>query len=155
MADQKGITLIELLVVLSILSIFSAIAYPPMRDWYQRACIRSEAAQLVGCLHMAKMEAVKVDSFVVIDANPDGYSVFVDNSSVSGETGDWIRQAGERLLVNYRLKSGITLDTNFTADKARFHGNREVIIGGRFILTDSAGRRMDVIIDTIGRIRVQ
>jgi len=155
MADQKGLTLIEILVCLAIVSIVSAIAYPPLRSWYQRAGFQSEVSLLVGCLHMAKMEAVKVDSYVVIEAHPTGYSVFVDNSSGPHEAGDWIRQAGERELVNNRLRNGLTLATNFPADKARFHSSRPGIRAGRFILTDTEGKRTDVILDTIGRIRVE
>ena len=157
MADQKGVTLIEILVCLAILAILSAIAYPPLRSWYQRAGFRSEISSLVGCLHMAKMEAVKTNSYVVIEAHPTGYSVFVDNSSGPGEAGDWIRQAGEREIVNNRLRNGLTLATRFhhPADKVRFHGSRPGISAGRFILTDIDGRRMDVILDTIGRIRVE
>jgi prepilin-type N-terminal cleavage/methylation domain-containing protein len=157
MADQKGVTLIEILACLAILAILSAIAYPPLRSWSQRAGFQSEVSLLVGCLHMAKMEAVKTNSYVVVEAYPTGYSVFVDNSSVPKQAGDWIRQADERLLVDYRLRKGLTLATKFTAkkDKMRFHSSGPGISAGRFILTDMNGRRMDVILSTIGRIRVE
>jgi prepilin-type N-terminal cleavage/methylation domain-containing protein len=149
MADQKGVTLIEVLVCLAILAALSAIAYPPLRGWYKRASIQSEVFLLVGCLHMAKMEAVKANSYVVIKATPTGFSAFVDDSR------DWIRQTGERLLVDYRLRNGLTLDSNFPSHRMRFRGGRPGIRAGRFFLTDAEGRRMDVVMDIVGRIRVE
>jgi prepilin-type N-terminal cleavage/methylation domain-containing protein len=157
MADRNGFTLVEALVTLAIVSILSVIAIPPLRAWCQNAGFRSEVSMLVGCLHAAKMEAVKTDSFVVVAADPNGYSVFVDNSPAPGEAGDWIRQNDERLLVDYRLRNGVTLATSFSIkkDKVRFHGSRPGITAGRFILTNAEGRRMDVVLSTIGRIRVE
>ena len=149
MADQRGVTLIEILVCLAILATMSAIAYPPLRSWYQRASIQGEIFQLAGCLHMARMAAVKTNSYVVVKATPTGFSAFVDNSR------DWVRQAEERLLVDYRLRSGLTLDSNFPSDRMRFLSCRPGIRAGRFFLTDSSGRRMDVVISAIGRIRVE
>ena len=149
MADQKGVTLIEVLVCLAIILTLSAIAYPLLRGWYQRASIQSEVFQLVGCLHMARMAAVKADSYVVITATPTGFSAFVDDSQ------DWIRQAEERLLVDYRLRNGLTLDSRYPSQRMRFRGGRPEVQAGRFFLTDAEGRRMDVIIDIVGRIRVE
>jgi prepilin-type N-terminal cleavage/methylation domain-containing protein len=157
MVDQKGVTLIEILVCLAILAILSAIAYPPLKSWYQRAGFQSEVSLLVGCLHMAKMEAAKTNAYVVVEAHPTGYSVFVDNSSDPKQAGDWIRQADERLLVDYRLRKGLTLATKFSAkkDKMRFYSSQPGISAGRFILTDTDGRRSDVILSLVGRIRVE
>jgi prepilin-type N-terminal cleavage/methylation domain-containing protein len=157
MADRNGFTLVETLVTLAIVSILSVIALPPMRAWCQGAGFRSEVSMLVGSLHAAKMEAVKTNSFVVVAADPAGYQVFVDNSSDPKQAGDWIRQNDERLLVDCRLRNGVTLATNFSIkkDKVRFHSSRPGITAGRFIFTDAGGRRMDVVLSAVGRIRVE
>ena len=149
MADQKGVSLIEILVSLAIMATLSAIAYPPLRGWYQRASIQSEVFQLVGCLHMAKMAAVKANSYVVIKATPTGFSAFVDDSR------DWIRQAGERLLVEYHLRNGLRMNSTYPSLRMRFRCGRPGVQPGRFFLTDAEGRRMDVVIDIVGRIRVE
>lgn len=154
MANQKGFTLIEVLVSVAIVSIILAIAYPAFGSWCKRAGFRSEVSMLVGCLHAAKMEAVKTNSFVVIAADPTGYSAFVDNSPVPGETGDWMQQMGERLITRCRLKNGLNLATNFPDNKMRFSSGPG-IKAGRFIFTGSDGRRTDVIVNTVGRIRVE
>jgi prepilin-type N-terminal cleavage/methylation domain-containing protein len=157
MVDSKGFTLAELLASLAIVSILSAIALPPISGWCRGAGFRSEVTMLVGCLHAAKMEAAKTNSFVVVAADSAGYSAFVDNSSDPNQAGDWIRQDDERLLVDCRLRSGVTLATNFSIkkDKVRFHSCRPGITAGRFILTDAEGRRTDVVLSPVGRIRVE
>jgi prepilin-type N-terminal cleavage/methylation domain-containing protein len=150
MANQKGLTLVEVLTTLTLFSTLATVGYPPLLTWYQHAVLRSEVCALVGCLQRAKMEAVKTNAYVVVAAHPNGYSVFVDESK------DWIRQDEEQEIVNCRLKSGMTLATNFhlPADKMRF-GFRPNIKPGRFIFSNSSGKRMDVIVDTVGRIRVE
>jgi prepilin-type N-terminal cleavage/methylation domain-containing protein len=154
MAGRKGFALIEILVTLVVVSILSAIAIPPLRSWCQRAGFRSEVSMLVSCLHMAKMEAIKTNSFVVIDPNPNSYTIFVDNGSGLHEAGDWIRQDGEKLLVTCHLRHGVTLTNSFTKKKARF-SSRPGISAGTFTLGDIHGNRMKVIISAVGRIRVE
>lgn len=156
MADQNGWTVLEISVSLGIISALTACTYPSMAAWSKSIGFRSEVSSLVCCLHRAKIEAIKSNSFVVVEARHDGYSIFIDNSCVPGKAGDWIRQADERQIVNCTLKKGLTLTTNFQnpKDKMRFSG-RPGIKSGRFIMTDADGRRMDVVLSVSGRIRVQ
>jgi prepilin-type N-terminal cleavage/methylation domain-containing protein len=154
MVNRKGVTLAEILVCLAILSTLTAIAYPPLRSWSQQIGFRSEVALLVGYLQRAKIEAIKTNSYVAVQAGPAGYSIFVDNSSAPGEAGDWIRQAGERLVVDHHFNNGRTLGSNFPKNRVRFHSS-PAIKAGRFILTDTEGRKMEVILDAVGRIRVE
>jgi prepilin-type N-terminal cleavage/methylation domain-containing protein len=154
MAGRKGFTLIEVMVCVVIVSILSAIVYPQLQSWVRRVGFRGEVYQLVGYLNKAKMEAVKTNSFVVVDPDPDGYTVFVDNSPVPHEAGDWVRQNCEQLLVSYRLKNGVTLANNFLKKKMRF-SSHPAISAGTFTLTDIYGNTMDVIVNAVGRIRVK
>jgi len=154
MAEQKGTTLVEILVVLVIVSILTAIAYPPLMRWYQGAAFRSEVSTLVSWLQRAKTEAVKTHAYVAIKAGTHGYLIFVDNSNVKKQSGDWVREVGERLLADYTLKKGYTLTTTFTKDRMRF-STRPGIKAGTFILKDLAGHSMKVIVSIIGRIRVE
>ncbi|MDR3629416.1 MAG: GspH/FimT family pseudopilin [Desulfocapsaceae bacterium] len=156
MIGQRGVSLMEILISLGIVSTLSAIAYPAVADWSRSLDFRSEVSQLVCCLHRAKIEAVKTNSFVVVEARSNGYSIFVDNSRVPGQAGDWIRQPEERLIVACTLKNGISLTSNFSnpANTMRFSG-RPGIKAGRFILTDAGGRSMAVILSASGRVRVE
>lgn len=154
MGNQKGITLIEILSVLAIVSILSAVAYPPVKSWYQEAEFRSEVCTLVSWLHRAKSEAVKTDSAVVVDVEKNGYTIFVDNSTAPKKADDWIREKDERLLADYRVRDGLTLDSTFTKDRFRFN-NTPGMKAGTFKLRDLAGHHMDVVISILGRIRVK
>jgi prepilin-type N-terminal cleavage/methylation domain-containing protein len=154
MANRKGFTLFEVLMVLAVLSTLSSIAYPSLMTWAQRSEFKSEVSTLVAWLHRAKLEAIKTNSFVVIEGDANGYSIFVDNSKVMGQAGDWFRQPDERQLTHHHLKNGHVLANNFPNNKARFSG-RPGGKPGRFIFTDKNGTRMDVIISSVGRIRVE
>ena len=55
MTEQKGITLVEVLITFAIVSIMSAITYPPLKTWYEGVAFRSEVAMLVSWLHRAKI----------------------------------------------------------------------------------------------------
>lgn len=154
MADRKGFTLIEVSVVLAVLSVLSAIAYPSLISWAQKAEHRMEVSTLMGWLQRAKIEAIKTNSFVVIEATRHGYTIFLDDGNASGLAGDWVRQPGERLFVDCCLKDGMAITSNFPDNKARF-SSRPGVTAGKFVVMDKEGNRMNVIISTTGRIRVQ
>lgn len=154
MANQKGFTLIELLMVMVILSIMSAISWPSLSGWTKRTELRAEVSTLFISLRRAKMVAIEANSVVVIEATSTGYTIFLDNSSIPGQAGDWSRQPDERLLVDCRLKEGLTLSSNFPKNKARFN-SRPGMTAGRFILKDAEGRSIDVIVNAVGRVRVE
>lgn len=154
MIDHKGFTLIEALMVLVIVSIVSALAYPSLIKWKQRAGFRSEVSTLVAWLHRAKTEAIKTNSAVVVKPDSKGYTIFVDNSSVPGNAKDWIWQSEERKLVSYKLKYGLTLLNNFTNNRMRFN-TQPGMKAGTFTLKDFTGNHMDIVVSIIGRIRVE
>lgn len=140
--------------VLAVVTILSIVAYPSIMSTAQRIEYKAEVSALVGWLHKAKAEAANANCFVVIEATPNGYMIFLDNSSIPEQAENWSRQPDERQLVDYRLKNGVTLANNFPSNKARFSG-RPGGMAGRFIFTDRQGSRMDVIISAAGRIRVE
>jgi prepilin-type N-terminal cleavage/methylation domain-containing protein len=154
MVDNKGFSLTEILTVIMIASILLAIGYPSMANWADRAEFRGEVSALVGWLHRAKMEAIKANAFVVVDVNSNGYSIYLDNSNLPGQSGDWNRQPDEIQLIDYPMKKGIVLNSNFPDNKARFSG-KPVLKAGRFSFSGLRGEKMDVIISVAGRIRVE
>ena len=154
MAKQIGFTLVECLMVMVILTLVSAISWPSLMIWTKRTEFKAEVSTLVSSLRRAKMEAIETNSTVVIQVVPGGYTIFTDNSRVPGQAGDGVRQPDERLLANCRLKQGMTISSNFPKNRARFN-SRPGMTAGRFILQDSEGRRIDVIVNRVGRVRVE
>ena len=129
MANKKGFTLIELLIVMVILSIMSAISWPSLSGWTKRNELKAEVSTFFISLRRAKMEAIEANSAVVIEATSRGYTIFLNNSSIPGKAGDWSRQPDERLLIDCRLKKGLTLSSNFPKNKARFNSSIRTVNG--------------------------
>ncbi|MDK9709494.1 MAG: GspH/FimT family pseudopilin [Desulforhopalus sp.] len=154
MINSKGFTLSEVLMTLAIMSVVSAIGAPTLLNFSHRTEFRAEAANLVGWLNCARIEAIKTNSDVVIEANSSGYKIFVDNSRIPGRASDWSKQSDEKQLTHCQIKNGLTLSSNFPNNKARFNGTPGVK-AGRFILTDAGGNRIDVVINAVGRVRVE
>lgn len=154
MANHEGYTLIETIMVMIILSTLSAISYPTLMNWAERAEFKAEVSNFVGALRRAKMEAIKTNSIVVIEVSPYSYTIFMDNSSTPKQAGNWSRQPDERLLIDRHIKKGLTVCSNFEKNKARF-SCKPGMTAGRFIFTNTQKMRMEVIINTVGRIRVE
>jgi Tfp pilus assembly protein FimT len=154
MVNQKGVTLVDVVVVLGIISFFSAIGYPSFSNLTERIAFKAEVSNLVGWLKKAKSEAIKTNSFAVIEINPNGYKIFLDNSSTHEQAGDWQHQPTKRQLVDCRIKGGLSLSGSFPNNKIRF-SSRPAMTGGTLIVSDIRGNRKNIIINTVGRIRVE
>ncbi len=153
MKHQQGFSLTETIITVAIVSTLSLVAYPTFANWQQTFNLRAEVFSLVGQLRMMKMEAIKQNTFVVMQMRDDGYTVFSDNGRGGGVAGDWVRQETEDELVDYRFPDGIRMTNNFH-DRTRFKGR----IGnkvGTLKLMDQNGRLMKIIINITGRIRVE
>jgi prepilin-type N-terminal cleavage/methylation domain-containing protein len=154
MNNQKAFTLVECMTCMVVLSILTLIAGPSLRVLKKRTVFRHEVIQLVNSLQKAKVMAIKNNSFVVLKVTETGYTIFVDDGSLGGLSGDWEKQDGEKALASHFLPDSINLTTTFTLNRTRFNGR----IGnkaGRVILTDSMGKRTEIVMSITGRIRVQ
>lgn len=108
MAHFKGLTLLELLVALALLILVTAIAAPPLKDWYQNHQTRRLQIQLLHSLRLARNEAVASGNRVTLCPAADGQCqdnwsqqlmVFIDTG------GDGDRQADDPLLLLSPLQS--------------------------------------------------
>ena len=152
--DKRGFSLMELNVCCVVIAILAAISLPLFADMRQAAVFRKEVRQLYSSLQLAKIEAIKQNSPVVFTLAPQGYTIFIDNGAGGGERGDWIRQSGEKILINHRYSSDVRMSaTTFSGNRGRFR-SRPGITGGRIILEDPSGSRQEVVLNIIGRIRV-
>lgn len=97
---QSGFTLIELLVTVSVAGILLAIGVPSFSQALKEARISSQYNAMVGSLYLARSEAVKGPGEVTVcpksatNSNAcgekndweNGWIVFIDNTTVAGET---------------------------------------------------------------------
>ena len=156
MATKKeGFSLFELLVVVAIIAVVSTIVAPHVMGWRSSAKLRGAADNLMSDLEMAKIRAVKENSFVAILFNPGGYRIFVDRANL------WTQDADEPLLKERQLPAGVSFDFahpdwGFTNNRTRFNSRgRAGSENGTAVVVNSSGGQRNVIVSTLGRIRVQ
>lgn len=153
--NQRGFSLLELKICCAVFSILVAVGYPFLGGVKQSMALREEISALYTSLQRAKIEAIKENSFVVFQIIPNGYSIFVDDGARGGKKGDWIRQNGEHQLTHHCYQDGISLaKTTFTANRTRFNG-RVALKAGRVILTNRDGFKTELVVNTVGRFRVE
>jgi Tfp pilus assembly protein FimT len=146
-------TLVELVLAVALLSILTSMGYPSFVYMVRYYTFRGEVSQLVFCLNQAKMVAVKLNCHVVVDMTDSKYLIFCDNSVEKGQNADWERNESERVIAHRSFDSGIRLSNNFAKNKLRF--NRAITVTpGTIVITDSYGRQVKIVINTVGRIRV-
>ncbi len=154
MKKPRGFSILELLVILAIIAVASAIVTPNIISWRNNAKMRGAVDNLMGDLEMAKISAVKENNFVAVLFNPTGYRVFVDKANF------WVRDADERLLRDRKLPAGVAFDFDhdnwgFTNNRTRFNSRGRANIAGTAVIVNLEGQQRDVIVSTLGRIRVQ
>jgi type IV fimbrial biogenesis protein FimT len=154
-SKKDGFSLFELLVVVAIIAVVSTIVAPHIMGWRSSAKLRGAADNLMSDLEMAKIRAVKENNFVAILFNPGGYRVFVDKANF------WTRDADEPLLKDRRLPAGVSFDFahpswGFTNNRTHFNSRgRAGTENGTAVIVNSSGGQRNVIVSTLGRIRVQ
>jgi type IV fimbrial biogenesis protein FimT len=113
---------IELVVALGILALLLAVTGPTFSRWQANAEVKRQARDLFSNVQRAKFEAAKRNRRVVVAFSPEAYSpagkrgsyeVFVDEDT------DSVRDAGEQLIVEQSMPSGVSL---YTADFDDFAG---------------------------------
>ena len=154
MKKSRGFSILELLVVLAVIAVVSAIVTPNFISWRNNAKMRGAVDNLMGDLEMAKIRAVKENNFVAVMFNPTGYRVFVDKANF------WVQDTDERLVRVRQLPAGVTFDLghpdwSFTSNRTRFNSRGRANIAGTAVIVNREGHQRDVIVSTLGRIRVE
>ncbi len=153
--NQKGFTLSELCICCAIISILAAISIPFFGKIQRSLALQTEIRQLYSNLQHARITAIKNNSYVVFKVDDKGYKIFVDDGAGSATAGDWIRQGQEKLLADQTYNDEVVFkDTTFTANRTRFTGTSCGIKAGRVILKNRDGKKTEVIVNVVGRIRV-
>ena len=154
MKKTGGFSITELMMVLAVIAVVTAIVTPNILSWRNNAKLRDAVDNLMGDLQMAKISAVKENNNVAVLFNPTSYTVFVDKDN------PWLRDPDERLLRARKLPAGVKFDLGhpdwgFTNNRTRFNSRGRANIAGTAVVVNVEGRQRDVIVSTLGRIRVQ
>ena len=143
---REGFTTIEMMVVVAVLVIVAAIALPSLSGWGSKQRLKGVARDLVNHFQLARMEAVKRSTTVVLTFNPGGpqagnYEVFVDDGAGGGTAGNLTQDnEAEKTLARCLMPNGVTLaSTTFTTDLTAY-SSRGFPVGTTFTGGESEGK---------------
>jgi len=142
----------EVVTVISIISIGTLVAIPPLLSWKKNAELRGAAAKLTTSLQLARNHALINREYVVTKFNQKDYQIFVDNGDGGAAPGDWTRSGEEKLLCTYDHPPGISISTTFPSERFRFKGfgrNQP----GSIVLSRADGSHIKIVVNVLGRIR--
>lgn len=120
-----GFSVIELTVVVAIVALLAGLATPSLITWQRSRRLNGAVMNLIADFEVAKMRAVRENSFVVMLFRTDGYTIFVDNGAGSGDPGDWVRSGDEPLVQARTLPAGVEIplaDLTLADHRVRFNG---------------------------------
>jgi len=168
----RGFTFLEMLVVIAIAAVLVTIAIPSMASMMKSIKLSSASNSFLSYLHLARSEAIKRNSRVVLCKSADGLScthsggweqgliVFHDaNDNGALDVGETIIVRAEALPSTLKLVGNLNV-----ARYVSFAGNGATkLVGGAFqagTLTLchaslSAGEGRQIILNAVGRPRVQ
>ncbi len=157
MNNHRGATLVEIVSCLVILGVLAGMAFPLIEKMKVKLALHSEVSTLVEELRKARIFAIKSNAPVVFSYTDKGYMTFIDDGRNGGHNKDWVRQAGEQVLCSKTLGNGIDIilpESTFTSHRTRFSVGPG-ISAGAVVLQDSEGNKSKVIVNAVGRVRVQ
>ena len=154
MRKHLGFSLLEVMVVMAIIFIIASIAMPPFLRWRTDAQLRGAASNLRGDLELAKLRAIRENSFVAVLFNANDYIIFVDNGTSAG---DWLEDEDETQIRNGQLPEGvyIVMPTALADDRTRFNGRGTAENSGTIIVQNIRGKQKTISINRLGLINLQ
>jgi type IV fimbrial biogenesis protein FimT len=160
MRRNSGFTAYELAVTMAIVGIFATITMPSFLNWLTGHRLRGAAINLVADMEMAKIRAIRENTFVAVQFGTDNYRIFVDNGSGGGVAGDWNQTGSERLVIDRVLPAGVSIAPELTLaqQRVRFTSRglpADLLNAEESIpLVNRAGRR-DIRLNRLGRLWIQ
>ena len=160
---QCGLTLIELLICLTIVAVLTTVAIPSFGEMHKNTLRRTSVNNVWHALFLARSEAIKRNSVVVLCKSRD--ATRCDNSPGNWSAG-WIvfenldhdepaqRDAGEPVLRVYNPVGGISVTSN--RQTFSFRPFAQGAVNGTIVFCDSRGSEAAraIIISHTGRPRV-
>jgi len=139
---------------MAILLIVASLAMPSFLRWRTDAQLRGAASNLRGDLELAKLRAVRENSFVAVLFNANDYVIFVDDGVSAG---DWVEDADEIQIKNNELPEGvyIVVPTTLADNRTRFDGRGTAENSGTIILQNMRGEQKRISINRLGIINLQ
>ncbi len=152
-----GISLVEVVVVLVVFSLLMVMAAPLVDGFRQRQKLRSTLRSIAALLHNSRFAALKINAPVVVEISSDSCHAFLDNGE-DGHARNWIQDDGEKSLANITVESGLKLTNtcNKTSHPNKFrYTGRLRVSPCSIIVTSAEGDKGKVVINAVGRVRIE
>jgi type IV fimbrial biogenesis protein FimT len=171
-SSLRGFTLVELLTVLAVMAVLVSVSLPSLGAVGDSVKLRSASNAFFSALHLARSEAINRHDRVVLCKSPDGLSCAQDggwhqgwlmfhdaNNNAALDSGETVIQRAEALDARLRLTGNLNV-ANYISFAS---SGAAKLVGGSFqagTLTlcrqsDSAGEGRQIILNAVGRPRVQ
>ena len=161
MRRNSGFTLYEMMVAIAIIGVLATVTMPAFLSWLTAHRLRGASINLIADMEMAKIRAIRENTFVAVQFGANQYRIFIDNGSGGGVAGDWIQHGSERLVIDRPLPAGVSIppgELTLANQRVRFTSrglpadllNAEELIP----LVNRAGRR-DIRLNRLGRLWIQ
>ena len=163
MRRESGFSALELATTIAILAVITAVAMPPYVRWLRGHRLRGAVINLTADLEMAKIRAIRENSFVVVQFAADNYRIFIDTSDGLGGDPNWEHEiATDRIVLNRQMPAGVTIDEaslNFPihSNRTRFNGRGipPDLVGSETILLANAMGSRQITLNRLGNLNVQ
>jgi prepilin-type N-terminal cleavage/methylation domain-containing protein len=159
---NSGFSALELATTIAILAVIAALIMPPYLRWNRARRLEGAVVNLTSDLEMAKVRAIRENSFVVVEFGADNYTMFLDTGDGVGGPPNWNRDIGERQILNRKMPAGVQIDTGSLSfptvnDKMRFNarGVPPDILATQIIPVATAVRGRQISINRLGFVNVQ
>ncbi len=110
MRKNSGFTAFELVISMAIMVVIAALVLPPYLKWQRDHRLKGAVNNLLGDLEMAKIRAIRENTFVAISFDAESYTIFLDNGQPGGTPGNF-QADGEFVIKTKELPAGIEIDT--------------------------------------------
>jgi len=156
MRNNSGFTIIELAVVIAIVGIMAGIAVPNFVGWLPKYRLSSSADDIQALVQNARLRAVKENAHVAVLLDPDNDGLDGDYMAFVDENSDWNKDAGEALVMQGEVSSGIRITgTGYASNRFSFNSRGLCLEGsGSVTLRNSKGKTKTVNIEMTGSSRI-
>jgi len=159
---NSGFSALELATTIAILAVIAALIMPPYLRWNRARRLEGAVVNLTSDLEMAKIRAIRENTFVVVEFGADSYTMFLDTGDGLGGPPNWNRDIGERQILNRKMPAGVQIETGSLSfptvnDKMRFNarGVPPDILAPQIIPVATAVRGRQISINRLGFVNVQ
>jgi prepilin-type N-terminal cleavage/methylation domain-containing protein len=147
MRRNSGFTAYELAVTLAIVAVMATVTMPSFLSWLTAHRLRGAAINLMADMEMAKIRAIRENTFVAVQFAADKYRITIDNGSGG-------------LVIDRPLPAGVSIplaELALVDKRVRFtsRGLPADLLNAELIpLVNRAGRK-DIGLNRLGRLWIQ